>query len=348
MSNFLRFLLLFILMFITGCAVKSQSESKSTIPGQGLTGSDVEAIRSGLINSESLWVIVDSPAEKAGLYRQLEELPVSSVNAEVKIVEFLALVDLKIAYSQLEAGQQYQFKYPSANGLVIRTFQVQIGDKKFRAVIAAKKDAEKIYKYALKQDKNAHLIQQKQFSDLLVDFSVKQKSDVLFNFNYSQLLSLEKGKRSFSLPAFYKSEKAGCSLSISGIFSSELSNVEGLDKKLNGQKTFSFKLNESKYLQEGLTFTFSLAKEMKILTSEAFHEKAIKWDEDSKDYIVVDQFKKEDTVKVENEFIDPVFNFLEFRKMVREKMKYEELLQKAVNTKLLTPLTGLLLIDALL
>lgn len=330
---FLVHLFMFTACMSTGVKVGQESQPGINVPKLN------QKEASSLVADNTVWIIQSGLKGEAGLFSENKALPVKSLKVDLKIIEFLASVDISVSYSQVTAGKKLLFKYPAFYGMLVRDFRVNVGGRKFRAIISERESAEEIFKLAKKQGFNAVIVSQKAFSDMVVEVSRNKRSDISVDFEYTQLSSVQGKQRVLALPDFPGLENGQFNLSVSGRFSSELTSFSGLGKKIVG-KQFVENIKDIRAFDGGLLIKYSI-KEMQGLSSDK--RKVLSWDEETFSY----REKGSKFLYCDPKITGPAFAFLNMQKMLREGRSFKEVQEYALQSRLLTPLTKFLLVDSI-
>jgi len=341
MNKFLPYLLLITLVILSGCSSQSVDLGKSP---EAIFNSKNMAMRSsGVVAADSLWIIKDGLQGEAGLYEGENALPIKSLSIDVNIIEFLASVDLSVSYSQIKPQNELTFKYPAFHGMLVRDFQVNIGERKFRAVISAKDSAEEIYQLAKKRGFNAVIVSQEAFGDMIVKTSIKEKSDIDILYSYTQLSSVSGKDRLIALPSFKGLENSSFNLKLRGSFISPLVSFSGLNKKIKGTKFFE-NIKDRNVIKNGLQLKYQVQNLHGVSSDQKY---AIAWNSQLNIYEPKLVDGSESVAKCKEDILKPAFAFLELRELINKDKPFNEIQSHAIESKLLTPITRLLLIDAI-
>ena len=339
MNRIYSYFVLLGFVLLAGCS------SEAVFTGKPKTVKDAEvlSLRKGLspVSGESIWIIEEGLKGEAGLYNDQIALPIKSLDIDINIVEFLASVDVSLSYSKLKAANNLSFRYPAYHGMLVKDFQVKIGPKKFRAVIVKKEAAKEIYDLARKQSFNAFLVSQKVFGNMIVNTSIREQSDVDILFSYTQLSSVSKKTRLLAIPEFKNLDEAEFNLDVRGNFISPVQHLSGLNKEIKANKFF-VNSRDKGLLKGGLIIKYEL-EELASVTADK--KKAVTWNAQSSTY----QLTSTDKVKRFNicseDAVKPVFSYLTMLNLLKKGKSFKELQDFAIQSKLLTPLTSLLLVD---
>ena len=299
-------------------------------------------LANGLVADNTVWVVQAGVKGEAGLFSSNKVLPIKALKVDVDIIEFLASVNVSVSYAALEPNKNLSFKYPAFHGMLVKDFLVQVGTRKFRAVISEKESAEELFNLAKMQGFNAILVSQKSFGDMIVSLSVREKSDLQLEFNYSQLTGVANSKRILALPEFPGLNDGAFNLSIKGNFSSDLVLFEGLGKKVKGHK-FVENIDDKAVLKGGLVLKYK-TKGFKTLSSDK--KNGLMWDSVSKTYKAAALKKGDNAIYCELGTLEQIFGYLHLQKMLKEGKTFKEIQSYAVQSRLLTPITRLLLVDS--
>ena len=347
MNKLISCILFTLVILLAGCS--SQQEKVASVPETKVGENPrIEAkVKGGAFDmkreinkkpGEHLWIIREGFKGEAGLYNGQAALPIDKLEINMSIMEILAAVDLSISYPALDAAD-LEFRYPAFYGMLVRDFQVKVGNRHFRAVISEKESADEIYRLATQRGFNATLISQKAFGSMIVKTSIKEKSDVKILFSYTQLSAFKGKSRLLAIPQFKGLENASLSLHISGSFLSPLVSFSGLNRSVSGNK-FSVSITDREILNKGLLLKYQ-TKELYPLSADG--KTGILWDEKSANYLATTVSKK--YLFCQKKVLNPVFAFLSFNKLIEQKRPFKEIQNFAIQSRLLTPLTRLLLVD---
>lgn len=342
MNKLIKFILLSQVLIFVGCMSREVRVGNKSMEAVKV-GEHKNELANGLVADNTVWVVQAGVKGEAGLYSSDKVLPIKALKLDVNIIEFLASVSVSVSYAALRPNKDLSFKYPAFHGMLVKDFLVQVGARKFRAVISERESAEELFNLAKMQGFNAILVSQKSFGDMIVSLSVKEKSDLQVEFNYSQLTAVANSKRILALPEFPGLSDGAFNLSIKGDFSSDLISFEGLGKKVKGHK-FVENIDDKKVLKGGLVLKYK-TKGFHTLSSDK--KNGVMWDSVSKSYKASALKKGDEAIFCELGTLEHVFGYLHLQKMLEEGKPYKEIQSYAVQSRLLTPITRLLLVDSI-
>ena len=339
MNKLFKYIIFTMLFICAGCS--TQSIKIGHEPKSNKESRSIFSQSDNVVAAKSLWIIKGGLKGEAGLYTGTKAADIKSLSLDISIVEFLASVKVALTYSQVQSEKELAFRYPAFIGLLARDFQMKIGDRKFRAVISGKESAEEIYQLAKSRGFNAVVVSQKAFGEMIVNASLKEKSDIEILFSYTQLSSLLGKERVLAFPKFHGLENADFKIDISGRFLSTLVSLTGLKKKVKGNKFFE-NITDKEVIKDGLLIKYEL-RSLHAISSDK--KKMIKWNSNTNSYYSLPVGNVEMYSLCKAEIIKPAFSYLRLKEMVSQDKSFKEIEEHTIKSKLLTPISRLLLID---
>ena len=339
MNKLFTYIIFTLLFIFAGCS--SQSVRFGHEPKSNKESQSIFSNSDSVVAGKSLWIIEGGLKGEAGLYTGSRAADIKSLSMNISIIEFLASVKVALTYSQIQSAKELTFRYPAFLGLLARDFQMKIGQRKFRAVISGKDSAEEIYQLAKSRGFNAVVVSQKAFGEMIVNASLKEKSDIEILFSYTQLSSLLGKERVLAFPKFHGLDNADFKMDVSGRFLSPLVSLTGLNKKIKGNKFFE-NITDKEIIKEGLLLKYEL-NSLHGLSSDK--KSVLKWNSITNSYYSLPASKVEKYSLCSTEVINPVFAYLRLKEMVSQDKPFKEIEAHTIQSKLLTPITHLLLID---
>lgn len=340
MNKLFSYSVLCLLLLLAGCSSQSPGIGGDAVFGENKASMEMRKAVSPL--AEPLWIIQEGLQGEAGLYAGVEALPVKAIDMNVEIIEFLASVDISLTYLQVDSKEDLSFRYPSFIGMLVRDFQMKVGERRFRAVISEKESAEALYKLAMERGFNAVVVSQKAFGEMVVKASLQEKSDIEILFSYTQLSSFTDQQRTIAFPEIKGMENADFNMEVKGRFLAPLKSFSGLNKKVSGNK-FSEKTSDREILKGGLLIKYSLSE---LHGVSADKKTLLEWDAKSSNYRSLSPAKMQKYSLCDSELLKPAFEYLKLIEMFKKDRPFKEIEEHAVRSKLLTPITRLLLIDS--
>lgn len=325
-------------LFLAGCS--SNRRVYNTGPEQK-AGEPMIIPTDSLPQDAGVWIVEKGLKGEAGVYAEKEIIPISSLKINMTIFDLLSKVYVSLKFQPPREKKDLQFRYPQVHGMLVESFTVFVDGRRFRAVIAEKESAEELYQLARSEGLSAVKVSQKTFSEMIVSLSLKSQQKISVNFDYTQLSSVSGDSRIIALPEFKGIENADSELRVLGRFASEFENLTGLNKKVT-EKNFNVVLKDKELLKKGIQISYKTKVSVALVSpgGDVFY-----WNRDQKTYDVSRELNGVQKIKVEEKLINKAISYVKYRNAMLKGTPYKEAQNMAIQAKLLTPITKLILVD---
>ena len=326
-------------LFLAGCS--SNRRVYNTGPEQK-AGEPMIIPTDSFPQDAGVWIVEKGLKGEAGVYAEKEIIPISSLKINMTIFDLLSKVYVSLKFQPPQEKKDLQFRYPQVHGMLVESFTVFVDGRRFRAVIAKKESAEELYQLARNEGLSAVKVSQKTFSEMIVSLSLKSQQKISVNFDYTQLSSVSGDSRIIALPEFKGIENADSELRVLGRFASEFENLTGLNRKVP-EKNFNVVLKDKELLKKGIQISYKTKVPVALVSpgGDVFY-----WNRDQKTYDVSRELNGVQKIKVEEKLINKAISYVKYRNAMLKGTPYKEAQNMAIQAKLLTPITKLILVDA--